>query len=233
MRHKQNYTIGQLLEKATPSKSLYATNSAASQGYEEMGVGGREREDRYRERLDKYSLEVRVADSSSARRKTPHISVPELTTPPTPQRAAKKEAEDIANRHKLILKKKALADSKFTTSSSNDNRLSTLWNDPMKVVESLRERCRQKPHLLGMNFPTSSTSTMGLLSEADISRGLKMMGFDLPDKKLHLVLTVLGLHRSLEGGRSIPLSQVRRYPSPILTKPPLHNNNSNSLAPRS
>ncbi|GMH85122.1 hypothetical protein TL16_g10130 [Triparma laevis f. inornata] len=193
MRHKQTYVIGHLLEKAAPTSPsptgkksneyLYTNNSAVDHhlGYEEMGVGGREREDRYNERHSRF----------------------------TEERAAKKELEDIANRHKLILKKKALADSKFTTSSSNDNRLSTLWNDPVKVVESLRERCRQKPHLLGMNFPTSSTSTMGLLSEADIGRGLKMMGFDLPEKKLHLVLTVLGLHRALEGGRCIPLAQLK------------------------
>lgn len=36
-----------------------------------------------------------------------------------------------------------------------------------------------------------------------------MMGFDLPEKKLHLVLTVLGLHRALEGGRCIPLVQLK------------------------
>ena len=117
-------------------------------------------------------------------------------------RKAKKEQEDIANRHRLVLKKKQQAEERFNyRSSDDDNRLATLWNDPVKVVESLRERCRQKPHLLGMNFPPADVSTLGLLSTSDIARGLKMMGFDLPDKKLNLVLTVLGLHRALSNGR--------------------------------
>ena len=89
-----------------------------------------------------------------------------------------------------------------------------------------------------MNFPPADISTMGLLNTSDIARGLKMMGFDLPEKKvngsyifpfvtseslttlslllaslvtsqLNLVLTVLGLHRALSNGRCIPLSQLK------------------------
>eukprot|EP00520_Triparma_pacifica_P017208 CAMPEP_0118661536 /NCGR_PEP_ID=MMETSP0785-20121206/16332_1 /TAXON_ID=91992 /ORGANISM="Bolidomonas pacifica, Strain CCMP 1866" /LENGTH=1313 /DNA_ID=CAMNT_0006554983 /DNA_START=25 /DNA_END=3962 /DNA_ORIENTATION=- len=122
----------------------------------------------------------------------------------------KKLEEDIANKNRLVLKKKEMAEERFNyRNQSNDNRLSTLFNDPMQVVASLRDRCRQKPHLLTNMFPPKDTTSMGLLTAEDLHRGLKTMGFDLPPKKFQLVLTVLGLSRSLADGRCIPISQLK------------------------
>ncbi|GMI19808.1 hypothetical protein TrCOL_g2265 [Triparma columacea] len=122
----------------------------------------------------------------------------------------KKMEEDMKNKNLLILKKKAMAEERFNyRRGSDDMHTSAIFNDPMNVVASLRDRCRQKPQLLNNMFPPKDTSTMGLVTADDLLRGLRTMGFDLPPKKFQLVLTVLGLSNALSGSKSIPIAQLK------------------------
>ena len=120
----------------------------------------------------------------------------------------KREEEAEHNSHLLKLKKREQAEERLRI-RSRDNQLDTMWNDPMAVVESLRERCRQKSHLLINMFPPKNTGQMGLLCLEDISRGLGMMGFNLTQQKLQMVLTILGVGCLLQPGKTIPLVQLK------------------------
>jgi len=97
----------------------------------------------------------------------------------------KKEREANKQANLLQLKKREQAEERLRI-RARDNQLDTLWNDPIAVVQSLRERCRQKPQLFINMFPPKSTRSMGLLELEDIERGLSMMGFNLTQQKIQV-----------------------------------------------
>ncbi len=164
----------------SPKNHLFSNNSAVDHRHQELSEL---RQRRYEERVEEHSRLV----------------------------AERREREAEENRHRLILKKREQAESRFTVQGQrdNDNRLKGMWSDPMKVLEALRERARQKPHLLTNMFPPADTNTHGLITEDDFRRGLLNMGFDLPPQKLQLVLTMLGLKSAFTNGRSVSIASLK------------------------
>ncbi|GMI05839.1 hypothetical protein TrRE_jg7355 [Triparma retinervis] len=184
MRMKRTNETGSAFDKMTaPKDYLYSQNSAVVHSPNpSLSPTGRAREDRYN---------LRRADRDEVMRQ-------------------KKMEEEMRNKNLLILKKKEMAEERFNyRRGSNNNHTSALFNDPMNVVASLRDRCRQKPQLLNNMFPPKDTSTMGMVTAEDLLRGLRTMGFDLPPKKFQLVLSVLGLSSALGDSRSIPIAQLK------------------------
>ncbi|GMI24277.1 hypothetical protein TeGR_g3488, partial [Tetraparma gracilis] len=180
-RMQQHHTPGTKFGTMSPPKEyMYAKNSAIS--HDSLGGESARRLETYNQRAQAHS-ESREA-------------------------AHQREIEEHQN--EVVLRKKDKAEALLRRGmTDSDERARHLHSEPMNVVASLRERCRQKPQLLSNLFPPSSTSSLGMLTTEDIGKGLKTMGFDLAPQKLQLVITILGLSQLLSDGRSIPLHRLK------------------------
>ena len=108
MRFKEDIhvPVGTAFRNATPSKDyLYRENTAIRNTT--MVSSSSIREDRYTARKNQHDHNVKT----------------------------KKQEEDVRNRHLLVLKKKENAEERLNNRQEiKDNRLQTLWNDPLHVV---------------------------------------------------------------------------------------------------